>query len=570
MAATEIRHPIGHGGTGDVYRAWDTDLQREVAVKVLREVEGLERFEREAELLSKVDSENVVRIQDFRLHGAHPYIVMELLRGVSLRDCLAESGAMSIAEAVGVVLGVCRGVAACHRLGIIHRDLKPANVFLATTTHRTVAKVLDFGLAKPRSCDVDTTAPGQIPGTPAYMAPELLRGLAADELSDQYSVGLLLYLALTGKRPFGDKQKAELALAIMRSELVPPKEARPDLPEDLVAVLLRAVSGERAARFPSIMALGRALVPFASVEERGLSLELFDEGMGPEDASDVTTAIGRVAPPTAGAATVVAPIGQMAELARRSVELPDVPAEGDRGTPLAGWSGRVVAVVAPMEEDNRRGLIDLPYLPSDGGVDSSVVLGRREPTLTHVGGAIGMGKGKVSPISPSRKADAALPVLLAATAVLLVIWFAIFLTSPRLGTVRIELPERGQAVWGEDLRGKPEGGGRRVGRAPTSASTAGSVAVPKAREGAHGVTVGRVEDRAAVEISHGKPERRGGGLAKGFRSPRLTRRRARAREAGNVVEGVSNQGRRGHSYERPNAHRQGSEGLDDEKAALPW
>ncbi|MGD0837441.1 MAG: serine/threonine-protein kinase [Polyangia bacterium] len=369
----EIRDPIGHGGTGDVYRAWDTDLEREVAVKVLREVEGLERFEREAELLSKVDSENVVRIQDFRLHGAHPYIVMELLRGVSLRDRLAE-GAMGIAEGVGVVLGVCRGVAACHRLGIVHRDLKPANVFLATTTHRgTVAKVLDFGLAKPRSCDIDTTAPGQIPGTPAYMAPELLRGLAADELSDQYSVGLLLYLALTGKRPFGDKEKAELALAIMRSGLVPPKEARPDLPEDLVVVLLRAVSGERAARFPSIMALGRALVPFASVEERGLALELFDEGMGPEDAGDVTTAIGKVAPRT-GAATVVAPIGQMAELARRSVELPDVPAEGERARPPAGWSGRVVAVVAPMEEDHRRGLMDLPYVPSDVGVGSSLVV----------------------------------------------------------------------------------------------------------------------------------------------------------------------------------------------------
>ncbi len=275
----EIRELIGHGGMSEVYRAWDADLKRDVAMKVLRlRDEGmLKRFEREAEAIGKLDSENVVQIHDFRLHGDHPYIVMEFLRGMSLQERISKSGAMDTEEAVGVALGVCRGVAACHRAGIIHRDLKPGNVFLAETVHYgTVVKILDFGVAKPRQYAVDLTEPGQIAGTPAYVAPEILKGLPADELSDQYGIGLLLYVALMGEPPFAKKERADLVLAIKGSDFVPLKRVRPDVPDELVAAVMRALSADRAARFASVTAFGRALLPFAQDDEREISRTYFD------------------------------------------------------------------------------------------------------------------------------------------------------------------------------------------------------------------------------------------------------------------------------------------------------
>jgi len=156
----------------------------------------LRRFTREAEAISKMSHNNVVDILDFRVEAGRPYIVMEYLAGQDLAARLAK-GPMEVGEAVDIVLAVCSGVFACHRRGVVHRDLKPKNVFLSQSAdYGTVVKVLDFGIARvAQGVDDSITEVGSVVGTPRYMAPEQLRaGGVVDEKTDQYGVGMLLYV----------------------------------------------------------------------------------------------------------------------------------------------------------------------------------------------------------------------------------------------------------------------------------------------------------------------------------------------------------------------------------------
>ena len=291
----EVREFIGEGGMGEVYRAWDSVLQRDVAVKILtaRDDEMLKRFEREAVVIGRMDNPNVVAAHDFSLAGEHPYIVMEYLRGETLKERITR-GAMPTNDAVNMALGVCAGVSACHSVGIIHRDLKPANVFLADTPHYgTVAKVLDFGVAKPAQYRVsDLTGPGKLVGTPRYIAPEQLNGAEADELSDQYGIGLLLYVALSGKPPFVGKQGKDLIQAILTAEYAPLAGVRSDVPEKLDAVIEKALDVEKGRRYPSVQHFGRALMSFLPAEEQDLWRESFaGTGKEREPVSAVSTAV---------------------------------------------------------------------------------------------------------------------------------------------------------------------------------------------------------------------------------------------------------------------------------------
>jgi serine/threonine protein kinase len=438
----EIRELIGQGGMGEVYRAWDTVLQRDVAVKVLRvrDEEMVQRFEREAEAIGKLDSENVVEIHDFRLHGEHPFIVMPFLRGMSLRERLAKHGAMSVEQAVGVALGVCRGVAACHRAKIVHRDLKPANVFLTETAHYgVVVKVLDFGVAKPRHYAVDVTGPGKIAGTPAYIAPELLRGAEADELSDQYGIGLLLYVTLSGKPPFGKKEKADLVRAILKSEFLPLKEVRPDVPEALEAVMRRALNADRAARFPSVTALGRALVPFASEQEKE-SLDGLEDEDAPGEAVTVRTAVEKAKLRMDATATVVATAERIADLVKRTADLSDTIVDRERPAPAA-VAPNVVVPVGPMEEGHRRVQSAIPHASSSTKMDSRVVSRERTPTCTNLAGVIETTKKR--PQRARGRSKRLEVLLLVAIASLVVVGLVIVLTARR-GPIRIEVepPDR--------------------------------------------------------------------------------------------------------------------------------
>ncbi len=268
----EVRELIGCGGMGAVYRAVDTKLGRTVALKTATGKRAgarltdrvRQRFLREAMALSKVEHRNVVQVLDFGFadDGA-PFLVMEHLRGQDLGARLAEAKApLPVTEAVDIMLGVCAALRACHRVGIIHRDLKPGNIFLAETDTGLEVKVLDFGVSK-APADDDLTREGQILGTPQYLAPEQIDGKVGPA-SDQYALGVLLYVCLTLRLPYEDHENRALLRAIETGKFEAPRKHRPELPAELEAILLRAMHVTPSERFESVYALGQRLWDLAS------------------------------------------------------------------------------------------------------------------------------------------------------------------------------------------------------------------------------------------------------------------------------------------------------------------
>src|SRR5262245_61706859 len=210
----EVLAPLGAGGMGEVYRARDERLGREVAVKVLvhgasSDTDRLRRFEQEAKTAGALNHPNLITIHDTGQHEGQPYIVFELLEGGTLRQRLGH-GALPVARALDYAVQIAEGLAAAHDRGIVHRDLKPENLFV---TRDGRVKILDFGLAKlthqeegSQVTNLPTatagTEPGVVLGTLGYMSPEQVRGRPADARSDIFSFGAILYEMLSGKRAF--------------------------------------------------------------------------------------------------------------------------------------------------------------------------------------------------------------------------------------------------------------------------------------------------------------------------------------------------------------------------------
>jgi serine/threonine protein kinase len=231
----EILAPLGAGGMGEVYRARDPRLGREVAIKVLpagcsSNAERLRRFEQEARATAALNHPNILALFDIGRQDDFPYIVSELLEGETLRVRLA-AGPLPARKAIEYALQIVRGLAAAHDHGIFHRDLKPENIFVARDGH---VKILDFGLAKlvlpePSTLAGFSAAPtldsatgrGVLLGTIGYMSPEQCRGAAIDGRSDLFSFGTVLYEMLSGKRAFSGNTTADTISAILREE--PPR-----------------------------------------------------------------------------------------------------------------------------------------------------------------------------------------------------------------------------------------------------------------------------------------------------------------------------------------------------------
>jgi Tol biopolymer transport system component len=225
----EIVSPIGAGGMGEVYRARDTRLGRDVAIKVLPEAlahdaDRMRRFEQEARTIAALNHPNILGIHDIGTHDGAPFLVSEFLEGQTLRAKLM-SGPLPARRAIEYALGILQGLAAAHEKGIVHRDLKPENVFV---TRDGRIKVLDFGLAKlirpeeehgaAATLTSPATLPGTVMGTVGYMSPEQVRGEAIDSRSDIFSFGAVFYEMLTGKRAFKHQTYAETMTAILREE----------------------------------------------------------------------------------------------------------------------------------------------------------------------------------------------------------------------------------------------------------------------------------------------------------------------------------------------------------------
>jgi len=268
----ELHELIGEGGMGAVYRAVDSRLGRTVALKTVvpqRSGVGLtdelrQRFMREALAASKVEHRNVVQVIDFGVTGdGTPYLVMEYLRGEDLGVVLRKSREpLAIEYVADLMLGVCAALRACHQLGIVHRDLKPSNIFLAETDTGHEIKVLDFGVSKAPMAD-ELTQEGQILGTPQYLSPEQVNGKVGPE-SDQYALGVLLYVCLTKRLPFEEHQNLSLLRAIEVGRFRGPRAHRSDIPEALEAIVLRAMHTNPEERFESVHVLGQRLWDFAS------------------------------------------------------------------------------------------------------------------------------------------------------------------------------------------------------------------------------------------------------------------------------------------------------------------
>ncbi len=247
----EIVSPLGAGGMGEVYRATDSKLGRDVALKVLPaemagDHERLARFQREARALAQLDHPNIVTIYSVEESEGVHFLTMQLVEGLPLDRLIGQSG-LPVEQIVEIAEALADALAAAHEKGIVHRDLKPANVMV---TNEGRVKVLDFGLAKDiRSAeigDVTLTFSGQtqagvVMGTPAYMSPEQTSGQPLDHRTDIFSLGVLLYEISTGKRPFEGTSSAELISAILRDNPPPVSDIRSDLPSDLARIVRRCL-----------------------------------------------------------------------------------------------------------------------------------------------------------------------------------------------------------------------------------------------------------------------------------------------------------------------------------------
>jgi serine/threonine protein kinase len=251
---------IARGGMGDVYRARDTRLNRNVALKVLApsfttDNLRLARFTQEARTTALLNHPNIVAVYDVGSHEGIPFVVSELLHGQTLRHRLRD-GALPVELAVTYALEIARGLIAAHDLDVVHRDLKPENIFI---TQDGRVKILDFGLAKcrnetlgfPHHNSSDSTQPGTLLGTVGYMSPEQVRGAATDHRSDIFSLGVILHEMISGRAPFHGDSAVETLHAIL-------KDAPPVLPDrgreitsELEHVVLHCLEKDPNARFQS-------------------------------------------------------------------------------------------------------------------------------------------------------------------------------------------------------------------------------------------------------------------------------------------------------------------------------
>jgi TolB-like protein/tetratricopeptide (TPR) repeat protein len=257
-----IVEQIGAGGMGEVYRAHDERLDRDVAVKVLpislaQDPERIARFEREAKAVARLDHPNILAIYDFGADGGITYSVTELLAGETLRERL-EGGALGWRKTAEIGAAIAEGLAAAHGAAIIHRDLKPDNIFLTSDGR---VKILDFGLAReikaaaPGDTDSPTvsrfTDPGMVMGTVGYMSPEQVRGESADHRSDTFSLGCVLYEMASGRRAFERETVAETMTAILREEPEQPVATDSGVAPELQRIITRCLEKNPEERFQS-------------------------------------------------------------------------------------------------------------------------------------------------------------------------------------------------------------------------------------------------------------------------------------------------------------------------------
>jgi serine/threonine protein kinase len=397
---------VGHGAMGRVHLAEDLRLTRPVAVKSLRpqlarDAEVRERFGQEARAAARINHPNVVRVYDSGEHAGVPYLVMECLPGSTLVDELAW-GRLEPRRARQVGLDVLGALEAAHRTGVIHRDVKPGNILLSATVDGPV-KVSDFGIAKSTD-DRSLTDPNGLAGTPAYLSPERIAGEPATPSSDIYSLGVVLYEALAGRKPYDGETSLAIALAVHMGGAPTLLELLPDIDPVLADVIDRAIAADPADRWESASAMAAALRAWrpAVLAPGDLGVNTGSLLITPTPAPTVTV-LGR--PPADDGPAAVLPAG---------VELPTAALASDErpSSPLAADEGRVAATPVSAGLDRSRPSGGEP--DDDGGEPSSArwqvraLAGAGVAALLLIGALVAMAGGNgTAPVEPVTATTAA-------------------------------------------------------------------------------------------------------------------------------------------------------------------
>jgi tetratricopeptide (TPR) repeat protein len=247
-----VLDPLGRGGMGSVYKAHDPVLDRMVAIKVMTEGAGMgtearERFLREAQSAARLNHSNIITVYELGEDGGQVFIVMELLEGSPLSRVIASDPPLPTRKKLALMTQICDGLAFAHQRGVVHRDIKPANIFVLANGQ---VKILDFGIARVSTSDLTRT--GLLMGTPNYMSPEQARGKRTDQRSDIFSVGVVFYELLSGKKPFDSQDYFETMEKVRAEEPPHLGEVAPDLPPVLVRAVHRALAKDPGARYQSL------------------------------------------------------------------------------------------------------------------------------------------------------------------------------------------------------------------------------------------------------------------------------------------------------------------------------
>jgi serine/threonine protein kinase len=285
---------IGRGGMATIYRAHDTRTDRVVALKLLRpEISAdrdlADRFRREALAATVLRHQNIVACVDTGSDPAGPFLVMDLIEGEDLAARLTRTGPLPPAEVARIGLDIARALGVAHVRGIVHRDVKPSNILLARDGR---AMITDFGIAR-LAADAEAALPGTTLGSIQYFSPEQAQGLNTTAASDVYGLGLVMYEALTGRRPWGGETPGRIALARVGATAPSPRDVRADVPLALDVVVTRALAADPAARYPSGTAMASAIEPI----------------LGTIDPSSPTTIVDRSAWASAGQPVTAASAG---------------------------------------------------------------------------------------------------------------------------------------------------------------------------------------------------------------------------------------------------------------------
>ncbi len=295
----EITEHLGKGGMGNVYKATDTMLGRDVALKMLHpqltiEAQFLERFKKEARVLAQLLHPNIAVIYNFIEQGGNHFMVMEYVEGTNLDDLLKKHQTLPAEFVVPVFIQVLEGLKHAHKKNVFHRDIKPANIML---THDDTVKLMDFGIAKVAG-EQKMTQVNKIVGTVEFMAPELLQGKEASAASDIYAAGVTLYELLCGKLPFVADTDFNLMQAIMKEKVVHPAKCNASIPKALSDIIMKALDKNPAARFADAGAFQQALMA-AFPNSRNINLAslnaaspAYAQQAGPATRLEKTTGIG--------------------------------------------------------------------------------------------------------------------------------------------------------------------------------------------------------------------------------------------------------------------------------------